>query len=74
MLLSNILTLGAQVHWQGRLLPVGPEVEHNRDNGVVALWQVAPLALVIVSDVCLPPFPIRNPPFGKSIDADDSQS
>lgn len=37
MLLSNILTLGARVRWQGRPLPVGPEVEHNKDRRVVAL-------------------------------------
>ena len=59
MLLSNILTPGAQVRWQDRPLLVDPEVEHNRDSRVVAPWQVAPLALVTVSDVSLPSFPPR---------------
>lgn len=62
MLLSNILTLGTQVRCQDRPLPVDPEVERNRDSRVVAPSQVAPPALVTVSDVSLPRPPPKTSP------------
>ena len=59
MQLSNILTLGVQVRWQGHPFPVGPEVEHNKVSQVVVPLQVVLPAPVIVNGVSRLNFPSK---------------